>query len=95
MIGNFPQGLSLVLYERCAISEFESSLTQEFTNTINLRTLEVETFNILKVDHHIEDYGLYTVITEQRIHKNSSYFVLIYYEYFCSPSLPQLGPLSY
>jgi hypothetical protein len=57
MTGNFPQGLSLVLYERCAISESESSLTQEFTNTINLRTVEVETFNILKVDRHIQQYG--------------------------------------
>ena len=70
MTGNLPQGLSLVLNDRSATSESECSLTQEFINIINLRTLEVETFNILKVDLHIQEYGRYTVITGKRIHKN-------------------------
>ena len=65
MTGNFSQGLSPVLNERGAISESECSLTQEFINTTKLRTLEVEMLNILKMDRHIQEYGFYTVITEQ------------------------------
>jgi hypothetical protein len=49
----------------------------------------------LKVDRHIQEYGRYTVITEKWIHKTSSYFMFLYYEYFYSPSSQQLGPLSY
>jgi hypothetical protein len=59
MTENFSQGLSLVLNERGAMSASECSLTQEFINTTNLRILEVETFDILKVDLHIQEYGLY------------------------------------
>jgi hypothetical protein len=70
--GNFPQGFSLVLNERGAISEFENGPTQECINSINLRTLQVETFNILKVFGHKQEYGRHTVISEQRIHKTSS-----------------------
>ena len=77
------------------MSGSECSLTGKFINTINLRTLELETFNILKVDRHIQEYGRYTVITEKLIHKTSSYFMFLYYECFYSPSSPQLGPLSY
>jgi hypothetical protein len=43
------------------MSESESSLTQEIINAINLRILEVETFNILKLVHHEQVYGRYTV----------------------------------
>jgi len=63
--GNLPQGLSLVLNGRIAMLGYECSLTQKRINTINLRTLELETFNILKVDRHIQEYGRYTVITEK------------------------------
>ena len=73
--------------------ESESSLTQEFINTINLRILEVETFNILKLLLHEQEYGRYTVITEQLIHRtssslssSSSYFKLLDSKCFCSPS---------
>ena len=57
MTGNLPQGLPLVLNQYGAISESECNLTEEFINTVNLRTLEVETFNMLKVDRHIKEYG--------------------------------------
>jgi hypothetical protein len=52
MIPNFSHMISLALSEGGGISEFECSLTQEFINTMNLRTLEVETFNILKLFRH-------------------------------------------
>jgi hypothetical protein len=65
MTGNFPQGLSLVLQGGGVISESECNRTQEVINTTNLRTLEAETFNILEVDRHIQEYDCYTAITEQ------------------------------